>query len=158
MTHVTGVDIEQPTYDAVIKKTFTKIDRCPSRRNRDNLLIKVEKVLVCVSVPESTVCYRRECMDMCWSCVISRDADVIIIVTIVKTSKRVCTRTLYTSYIHYWISENNCVKFEITDLCNILHLVWFHSWRKRSKHQRYEHPPLTFNHITEWILVPLIFV
>ena len=50
MAHVTGVNIEQPTYDAVIKKTFTKINGCPSRRNRDNLLVEVEKFLVCVSV------------------------------------------------------------------------------------------------------------
>ena len=51
MTQVSGVNIEQPTYDAVIKKTFTKIDGSPSRQNRDDLFIEVEKVLVCVSVP-----------------------------------------------------------------------------------------------------------
>ena len=51
MTQVSGVNIEQPTYDAVIKKTFTKIDGRPSRKNRDNLLVEVEKVLVCLNVP-----------------------------------------------------------------------------------------------------------
>ena len=51
MTQVSGANTEQPTYDAVIKKTFTKIDGRPSRRNRDNLLIEVEKVLVCLIVP-----------------------------------------------------------------------------------------------------------
>ena len=51
MTQVSGSNTDQPTYDAVIKKTFTKIDGRPSRRNRDNFLVEVEKVFVCVSVP-----------------------------------------------------------------------------------------------------------
>ena len=51
MTHSSGVNARQPTYDAIIKKTFTKIHERPSRRQKDNLLIEVEKVLVVVSVP-----------------------------------------------------------------------------------------------------------
>ena len=51
MTHFSGVNARQPTYDAIIKKTFTEIDKRPSRRQKDNLLVKVEKVLVGVSVP-----------------------------------------------------------------------------------------------------------
>ena len=43
--------MEQHTYDAVSKKTFAKIGGRPSRRNRDNFLVEVEKVFVCVSVP-----------------------------------------------------------------------------------------------------------
>ena len=51
MTQVSGANTEQHTYDAVMKKTFTRIDGRPSRQNRDNLLVEVEKVLVDVSVP-----------------------------------------------------------------------------------------------------------
>ena len=51
MTHYSGVNARQPTYDVAIKKTFTKIDERPSRRQKDNLLVEVEMVLVGVSVP-----------------------------------------------------------------------------------------------------------
>ena len=54
MTHFSGVNIRQPTYDAIIKKTFTEIQDRPSRRQKDNLLVEVEMVLVGVSVPLST--------------------------------------------------------------------------------------------------------
>ena len=50
MTQVSGVNTEQPTYDAVVKKTFANIDGRSSRQNRDNLLVEVEKDLVYVSV------------------------------------------------------------------------------------------------------------
>ena len=51
MTHSSGVNARQPTYDAIIKKTFTEINERPTRRQKDNLLVEVEKVLVGVSVP-----------------------------------------------------------------------------------------------------------
>ena len=54
MTYFSGVNARQPTYDAIIKKTFTEIYERPSRRQRDNLLVEVEKVLVGVSVPVET--------------------------------------------------------------------------------------------------------
>ena len=50
MTHSSGVNARQPTYFAIIKKTFTEINERPTRRQKDNLLIEVEKVLVGVSV------------------------------------------------------------------------------------------------------------
>ena len=50
MTHSNGVKARQPTYDAIIKKTFTKIDKRPTRRNKDNRLVEVKRVLVGVSV------------------------------------------------------------------------------------------------------------
>ena len=52
MTHSIGVNARQPTYDAITKKIFTKINERPTRRQKDNLLIEVEKVLVGVSVPD----------------------------------------------------------------------------------------------------------
>ena len=50
-TQASGATIDQLTYDDVVNKTFTKIDDHPTRKNRDNLLVEVEKILVCVSVP-----------------------------------------------------------------------------------------------------------
>ena len=50
MTHSSGVNDRQPTYDAIIKKTFTEIHERPTRRQKDNLLVEVEKVPVGVSV------------------------------------------------------------------------------------------------------------
>ena len=54
MTHSSGVNARQPTYDAIIKKTFTEINERPTRRQKDNLLIEVEKILVGVSSQVST--------------------------------------------------------------------------------------------------------
>ena len=51
MTHSSGVNASQPTYDAIIKKTFTEIKESTTRRQKDNLLVEVEKFLVGVSVP-----------------------------------------------------------------------------------------------------------
>ena len=51
MTHSSGVNVRQLTYDAIIKKTFTEINDRPTRRQTDNLLVEVKKVLVAVSVP-----------------------------------------------------------------------------------------------------------
>ena len=51
MTHSSGVNASQATYDAIIKKTFTEINKRPTRRQKDNLLVEVKKVLVGVSVP-----------------------------------------------------------------------------------------------------------
>ena len=51
MTPSNGVNARQPTYGAIIKKTFTKIDEQPIRRHKDNLLVEVGKILVGVSVP-----------------------------------------------------------------------------------------------------------
>ena len=51
MTHSSGVNASQPTYDAIIKKTFTEINERPTGRQKDNLLVEVKKVLVGVSVP-----------------------------------------------------------------------------------------------------------
>ena len=45
------VNARQPTYDAIIKKTFTKIDDRPTRKNKDNLLVEVKQFLVGVSAP-----------------------------------------------------------------------------------------------------------
>ena len=51
MTHSSGVNAREPTYDAIIKKTFTEINERPTRTKKDNLLVEVKKVLVGVSVP-----------------------------------------------------------------------------------------------------------
>ena len=53
MTYSNGASARQLTYDAIIKKTFTKINDRPTRtrRQKDNLLVEVKKVLVAVSVP-----------------------------------------------------------------------------------------------------------
>ena len=51
MTHSSGVNARQPTYDAIIKKTFTEINEQPTKRQKVNLLVEVKKVLVGVSVP-----------------------------------------------------------------------------------------------------------
>ena len=51
MTHSSGANARQPTYDAMIKKTFTEINERPTRRQKDNLLIELKKVLVGVIVP-----------------------------------------------------------------------------------------------------------
>ena len=51
MTHVSGANARKPTYVAIIKKTFTEINDRPTRRQKDNLLVEVDKVLVGVSVP-----------------------------------------------------------------------------------------------------------
>ena len=51
MTYSNGASARQLSYDAIIKKIFTKINDRPTRRKKDNLLVEVEKVLVAVSVP-----------------------------------------------------------------------------------------------------------
>ena len=50
MTFVSGAIVRQTTYNAILKKTFTKIDARPTRRNKDNLLDEVKKVWVGVCV------------------------------------------------------------------------------------------------------------
>ena len=52
MPAISGITVRQTAYDATIKKTFTKIDRRPTRRMKDNLLTEVKKVLVGVCVTE----------------------------------------------------------------------------------------------------------
>ena len=49
-TSVSGATVRQTTYDANLKKTFTKIDARLTRRNKDNLLTEVKKVCVGVCV------------------------------------------------------------------------------------------------------------
>ena len=52
MTQVSGANTEEPTYDAVIKKTSPRISEClPTRQSRDRLLNEVEHVLVDISCP-----------------------------------------------------------------------------------------------------------
>ena len=51
MTYSNGASARQLSYDAIIKKTFTEINERPTRRQKDNLLVEVKKVLVGVSVP-----------------------------------------------------------------------------------------------------------
>ena len=52
MTPASEANCEQLTYDAVIKKTFTRITECPpTRRSVDTLRKEVEHVLVEISVP-----------------------------------------------------------------------------------------------------------
>ena len=50
MTAISGITVRQTAYDSIIKKTFTRIDRQPTRRMKDNLLTEVKKVLVGVCV------------------------------------------------------------------------------------------------------------
>ena len=54
MTTISGVTTEQPTYDAVIQKTFSRIHGRPTRQDRDQLHKEVEHVLVDISVPALT--------------------------------------------------------------------------------------------------------
>ena len=51
MTYSNGASARQLSYDAIIKKTFTEINDLPTRRQKDNLLVKVKKVLVAASRP-----------------------------------------------------------------------------------------------------------
>ena len=51
MTTITGANTEQPTYDAIIKKTFSRIHERPTRQDRDQLHKEVEHVLVDINVP-----------------------------------------------------------------------------------------------------------
>ena len=50
MTSISGITVRQTTYDSIIKKIFTRIDRRPTRRMKDNLLTEVKKVCVGVCV------------------------------------------------------------------------------------------------------------
>ena len=50
MPVISGITVRQTAYDTTIKKTFTKVDRRPTRRMKDNLLTEVKKVLVGVCV------------------------------------------------------------------------------------------------------------
>ena len=50
MTSISGITVRQTAYDSIIKKTFTRIDRRPTRRMKDNLLNEVKKVCVGVCV------------------------------------------------------------------------------------------------------------
>ena len=51
MTTISGASAEQPTYDAVIQKTFSRIQGRPTRQDRDQPHNEVEHVLVDISVP-----------------------------------------------------------------------------------------------------------
>ena len=52
MTPASEANCEQLTYDAMIKKTFTRITECPpTRRSVDTLRKEVDHVLVEISVP-----------------------------------------------------------------------------------------------------------
>ena len=50
MPVISGITIRQTAYNSIIKKTFTRIDRQPTRRMKDNLLTEVKQVLVGVCV------------------------------------------------------------------------------------------------------------
>ena len=50
MNQVSGTNTKQPTYDAAIKKTFSRITQRPSRQDRDELMNQVEHVLVEINV------------------------------------------------------------------------------------------------------------
>ena len=51
MMTITGANTEQPAFNSATEKTFTRIHRRPSRRNRDTLHKQIEHVLIDISVP-----------------------------------------------------------------------------------------------------------